>query len=159
MKTRLTVHPKVSEGLKYLVRALEVAGGDKFIVSILLVSVDGRHLSCLIAPSLPEAFCSAIEGEPIGPRAGSCGTAAYLGHEIYVCDIASDPLWEPYRDLAAQHGLRSCWSTPIQDAGGRVVATFAIYHRTPSSPSSDEVEAIRLAGNALLPLLEAHAKP
>jgi len=158
MDTKLIVDPRIRDGLSHLVRALEVAGGDKFIVSILLVSADGEHLSCFVGPSLPEAFCTAIEGEKIGPSAGSCGTAAYLGHAIYVHDIARDPLWDGYRDLALPYGLRSCWSTPILDGGGEVVATFAIYHRRASSPSTDEVEAIGHAAKALLPLIEAQAK-
>ena len=159
MRTKVTFDPRLRESLGHFVRALEVAGGDNFLVSILLLDEDGQRLSCFVAPSLPEEFCEAIEGEKIGPAAGSCGTAAYLGHEVYVHDIASDPLWDRYRELALKHELKSCWSTPIRSDADEVVATFAIYHRAPSSPSSSEVEAIRLASRALLPLLEARSKP
>lgn len=155
--TKVTFDPRVRESLALFVRALEVASGDAFMVSILLLSDDGRRLACFVAPSLPAAFCDAIEGEPIGPAAGSCGTAAWLGHEVYTHDIDSDPLWSRYRELALGHDLKSCWSTPILNEANEVVATFAIYHRTPCSPSSDEVEAIRLAARALLPLIEARS--
>ena len=157
--TKVTFDPRVRESLNLFVRALEVAAGDAFIVSILLLSDDGRRLACFVAPSLPAAFCDAIEGEPIGPAAGSCGTAAWLGHEVYTHDIESDPLWVRYRELALGHDLRSCWSTPILNEANEVVATFAIYHRTPISPSSVEVDAIRLAARALLPLIAARSSP
>jgi GAF domain-containing protein len=155
LETKVSFDPRLRESLTHFVRALEVAGGEAFIVSILLLSRDGKRLACFIAPSLPDAFCEAIEGGAIGPKAGSCGTAAYLGHEVYVHDIETDPLWDAYRGVALEHGLRSCWSTPIRRGAGEVVATFAIYHRQPSSPSPAEVEAIRLAARALLPLIEA----
>jgi len=158
LKTKLSVDPQIRQSLSDFVRALEAAGNDGFIVSILLLSQDGRRLACLVAPSLPEEFCAALEGEFIGPEAGSCGTAAYLGHDVYVHDVSRSPLWARYRDLALRHGLRSCWSTPVMGESGEVVATFAIYHRTPGSPAAAEQQAIRLAAKALLPLLEARPK-
>jgi len=101
------------------------------ICSVLLVSADGSQLLHAAAPSLPAAYAQAIDGVVIGPAVGSCGTAAYLRKEVVVEDIASDPLWADYRSLALEHGLRSCWSTPILSATGEVLATFAVYHREP----------------------------
>jgi hypothetical protein len=115
---------------------------SELITSILLLSPDGKRLSHGAAPNLPRAYRDAIDGSEIGPAAGSCGTAAYLGQPVYVTDIATDPLWVDYRTYALEHGLRSCWSTPIRDTGGSVIGTFAIYHKTVGGPSSDELEAI-----------------
>ncbi len=58
-------------------------------------------------------------------------------------DIQRDPLWTDLRELARTHGLRACWSTSIHGSGGQVLGTFAIYYRTPRSPTTDELEAIR----------------
>jgi diguanylate cyclase (GGDEF)-like protein len=80
---------------------------------------------------MPPAFSSAIDGAPIGPKAGSCGTAAWRGEPVEVTDIAQDPLWEDYRALALPLGLAACWSSPIKDRDGKVVATFALYYREP----------------------------
>jgi GAF domain-containing protein len=82
--------------------------------SILLVDETGQHVRNLAAPSLPAAYTAAIEGAAIGPQAGSCGTAAYRGETVVVTDIATDPLWADYKPLALAHGLRACWSVPIQ---------------------------------------------
>ncbi|MDM4765793.1 EAL domain-containing protein [Pelomonas sp. SE-A7] len=87
----------------------------------------------LAAPSLPAGFSQAIEGAPIGPKAGSCGTAAWRREPVEVSDINTDPLWDDYRSLAQSFGLAACWSSPILMDNGRVVATFALYYREPRS--------------------------
>ena len=121
--------------------AVEAAADTDMLTSILLL--DDRKLKHGAAPNLPPAFCTAIDGTEIGPSVGSCGTAAYYGRPVYVVDIANDPLWADYRDLALAHGLRACWSTPIFDDQGAVAGTFAIYHLQPRAPTSEEVAAIR----------------
>lgn len=98
--------------------------------SVLLVDAQGK-VHPAAAPSMPPAFSAAIDGAPIGPKAGSCGTAAWRGEPVEVTDIANDPLWEDYRAFALPHGLAACWSSPIKDRDGKVVATFALYYRQP----------------------------
>src|SRR3982751_1829750 len=122
-------------------RDIEMAGDADMRTSILLL--DGTTLHHGAAPRLPKAYRDAVDGSQIGPTAGSCGTAAFLGHPIYVSDIANDPLWENYRDLALPHGLRACWSTPIRNSEDKLIGTFAIYHQRPRSPTEDELESIR----------------
>jgi C4-dicarboxylate-specific signal transduction histidine kinase len=61
---------------------------------------------------------------------------------VIVSDIATDPLWADFRDLAMTHGLRACWSAPILSSTGRVLGTFATYYREPRSPSSQEHNVI-----------------
>jgi signal transduction histidine kinase len=53
---------------------------------------------------------------------------------VIVSNIAKDRLWEQYRHLALEHGLRSCWSTPIFSATREVMGTFALYSRKPGEP-------------------------
>src|SRR4051812_17726379 len=96
------------------------AESDSYILTSILL-VDGPLLRHGAAPSLPDAYPSVIDGLPYGPCAGSCGTAAYRGHPVYVTDIASDPLWAEFKDLALPHGLRACWSTPIFDGQRNVI--------------------------------------
>jgi PAS domain S-box-containing protein len=121
--------------------------------SILLLDPNGSCLRHGAAPSLPKSYTQAIDGAAIGPRAGSCGTAAYRAEQVVVSDIARDPLWTDYKDLALAHGLRACWSTPIISSEGKVLGTFAMYRREPGSPSPQELDLIEqlthLAGVAL----------
>ncbi|PZM13939.1 EAL and GGDEF domain-containing protein [Rhizobium tubonense] len=102
--------------------------------SILLLDPDGTHLKHGAAPSLPAAYNQAIDGTAIGPGVGSCGTAAYRRESVIVTDIANDPLWVDFRELAERYELRSCWSTPIISHLGAVLGTFAMYSRDIRAP-------------------------
>ncbi|MEO6607343.1 MAG: EAL domain-containing protein [Aestuariivirga sp.] len=121
--------------------------------SILLLDSDGLHLKHAAAPSLPQSYIDAVNGTRIGPKVGSCGTAVYRREPVNVSDIANDPLWENYRDLAAVHDLRSCWSTPILSHQGRVLGTFAMYSSTCREPAASDEDMIdistRIAGIAI----------
>lgn len=111
----------------------------------------------LVSPSLPEAFLATFEGEPIGLRAGSCGTAAYLKQRVIVKDIATDPLWENYRE-ALDFGLKACWSQPILDSGNDVIATLSIYSPEEITPPEDELELFGRRASLLSIILENHLK-
>nr|MBO2510361.1 bifunctional diguanylate cyclase/phosphodiesterase [Gammaproteobacteria bacterium] len=104
------------------------------LASVLRVDEQG-HVHPLAAPSLPESYSRALDGVPIGPNSGSCGTAAYLGEPVLCSDIEHDPRWADYKHLALPLGLRACWSVPIKSSTGRVLGTFAFYYREPCSPS------------------------
>ena len=110
------------------------------ICSVLSVDSDGV-LHPVAAPSLPPAYNDAINGLMIGPRAGSCGTAAFERREVVVTDIEYDPLWAEYRQLALPLGLRACWSSPILSSG-RVIGTFAFYYREPRGPTDFERDIV-----------------
>jgi len=146
--------------LNGLVRAAEQDCGDDTLASVLLLDAEGRCLLHGAAPSLPAAYNAAIHGIEIGPNVGSCGTAAYARHPIYVTDIAADPRWDNFRELALAHGLRACWSTPIETLSGKLLGTFAIYHRTPRSPTRDELDAIARVSAAVAHAIErCQARP
>jgi PAS domain S-box-containing protein len=121
--------------------------------SVLLVEDDGVTLRHGSAPHLPAEYCRLIDGRKAGPQAGSCGTAVHRRERVIVRDIATDPLWAPYRMLAISHGLAACWSTPIIDTGGRVLGTFAMYYSEPKSPTAADLQltetATLLAKNAI----------
>jgi PAS domain S-box-containing protein len=89
------------------------------IVSIMLLDPDGVHVRHGAAPSLPDVYNLAIDGLAIGAQAGSCGTAMFMRRPVYVDDIETNPLWANYRAIAREHGLRSCWSTPVLGNDGR----------------------------------------
>jgi signal transduction histidine kinase/FixJ family two-component response regulator len=114
------------------------------VISSVLLS-DGDRLRHGGAPSLPKSYNNAIDGVAIGPSEGSCGTAAYRREPVIVSDIATDPLWAKYRDLALSHSLRACWSTPILSSEKKVLGTFAMYYREPRSPTSQDFGLIELA--------------
>lgn len=126
---------------------------DGMQASILLVSDDGKRLLTGAAPNLPGPYNQAIDGIEIGEGVGSCGTAVFRRQQVIVRDIQSDPLWEPYRELAACFDLGACWSQPVFSSTGEVLGTFAMYDSKPRAPLSHELDLInhaaRLAGVAI----------
>lgn len=109
--------------------------------SILLLDDLGalRHGS---APTLPASYSAAIDGLVPGPLAGSCGTAVHLDEPVVATDVTTDPRWPRFRDLAARHGLRACWSSPIR-VRSQAVGTFAVYNDVPYEPGPRDEELVR----------------
>ena len=107
--------------------------------SILLLDEEGKHLLSTSAPSLPAGYSNAINGTAIGPKAGSCGTAAYRNEMVIVEDISTDPLWTDFKDWALAHGLQSCWSMPIRENQEKVIGTLALYYSEPRKPRQSEI--------------------
>src|SRR5438067_236652 len=120
---------------------------DGTLASVLLLNADGVHLDCMAGPSLPKEWAQQMENLPIGPCAGSCGTAAYRRSPVIVSDIATDPLWEvpEHRASALRYGLRASWSNPVLSSEGKVLGTFCMYYRETRSPNSQDLELIELA--------------
>jgi PAS domain S-box-containing protein len=117
------------------------------LASVLLLNPDGVHLDSVAGPNLPDEWRQQMEKLPIGPCAGSCGTAAYRGSPVIVSDIATDPLWNvpEHRAAALKHGLRASWSNPVVSWKGEVLGTFCMYYREPRAPTSKDLELIELA--------------
>jgi GAF domain-containing protein len=152
VREMIAVNAPLGEILETLVLMIE-SQSPHMLCSVLLLSDDGNHIRHGAAPSLPEQYVKAVNGAPIGPKHGSCGTAMYRGEPVVVTDILSDPLWEDYKDLTAGTGLRACWSTPIMSRRGKVLGSFAMYYRRPQAPSAVEARltevATRLASEAI----------
>jgi len=137
---RISIGAPQGEVLTQICLALE-ALDPVMRCSVMVLADDGKRLRNGAAPSLPEAYCQAIDGARIGPAVGSCGTAAYRGEEVFVADIASDPLWANFRSSALVHGLAACWSSPIISPEGGVLGTFAIYWPAPNPTVSSLVSS------------------
>jgi PAS domain S-box-containing protein len=115
--------------------------------SVLMLTREGHHLNVIAGPTLPEGWSEQMEKLPVGPCAGSCGTAVYRGTLVIASDIATDPLWDvpDHRAAALSHGLRASWSNPVLCSNGKVAGTFCIYHREARDPTSQDLELIELA--------------
>jgi signal transduction histidine kinase len=131
----------LADTLDLVCRAAE-AVLDEALCSVLLLSRDGLRLQHGAAPSLPTAYTALIDGAPVGPAVGSCGTAAWRREAVIVDDIETDPLWADYKHIGLEHGLRACWSTPLLSRGGEVLGTFAVYRRERHRPQRWELEVI-----------------
>ena len=117
------------------------------LASVLLMNPDGVHLDVIAGPTLPNEWTRQMEKLPIGPCAGSCGTAAYRGTPVILADVTTDPLWNvpEHRASALNHNLRGSWWNPVLSSQRKVLGTFCMSHREPRSPTSEDLELIELA--------------
>jgi PAS domain S-box-containing protein len=140
--------------LSELMGAIEVQL-EGALSSILLLDSSNR-LRPEAAPSLPEAYVQLTDGILIGEGVGSCGTAVVRRKPVITSDIAIDPLWRNFKNLALEHGLQACWSMPIIARDSRVLGTFAVYFPTARSPQGNELEVLGMAANIARIAIERH---
>lgn len=140
----IAANASLSEVLTSLVLLME-GQADGLRCSILLLDRDGKHVRHGAAPNLPETYVKAVDGAPIGPCNGSCGTAMFLRKQVVVKDVLTDPLWADYRKLAEICGLRACWSTPILSPNGEVLGSFAMYREEARGPQPEELRLTQIA--------------
>ncbi len=123
------------------------------LCALLLLDADARRLLVAAAPSLPAFFNAALHGHYIDASDGCCGRAVITGERVIVENMETDPLWRQYRDMSARAGLKSCWSEPVRGATGKILGTFAIFHRDVQRPGVAHLalieQASRLAGIAI----------
>lgn len=158
-QTRLLEMIACNRPLKDILRELVLLAEQQLTditASILLVDASGRHLTEGAAPHLPAAYNAAIEGVAIGPRVGSCGSAAFTGQPVFALDTLTDPHWADYRALPQTFGFRSCWSTPITTPDGTVLGTFALYSPAVRAPEKSELELIAMATHIARIAIERH---
>jgi len=122
--------------------------------AVMLMDADGIHLRPAAAPRLPKGWVEAITPLKIGPCVGSCGTAATLKQRVIVADIATDPLWADYRDLALSYGLRAAWSQPLISKKQEVLGTFCLYYDAPRSANETDLRLIEGADHIAVIAIE-----
>lgn len=107
-----------------------------------ILSLKGNQLFHRAAPNIDHNYCQFINGVPVGPSVGSCGTSVHRGSRVIVENIETSPLWYDYKELALSFGLKSCWSTPIISTKSNILGSLAIYHSYPKTPSTEDLELI-----------------
>src|SRR6266851_1582006 len=122
--------------------------------TVMLMDTDGMHLWPVAAPRLPKGWLEVISPVTIGPCVRSCGTAAFRRQRVIASDIATDPLWADYRDVALSYGLRAAWSQPLLSKNQQVLGTFGMYYAEPRTPSETDLHLIEGAGHVAVIAIE-----
>src|SRR5260370_19611330 len=130
------------------------AQSSTIISTAMLMDQDGKRLWPMAGRRVPKGWIEAITPVLIGPRVGSCGTAAFRRERVITSDIAADPLWIDFRDIAIAHGLRASWSQPLLSKDHEVLGTFAILYAQPRSPSDSDLGLIEGAGHVAVIAIE-----
>src|SRR6266566_5673103 len=124
------------------------------ISAVMLMDADRMRLWPVARPRLPKGWIEAITPLKIGPGIGSCGSAAFLKQRVIVSDIATDPLWVDYRDVALSYGFRAAWSQPLFSKDQQVLGTFGMYYADPRTPSATDLRLIEGAGHIAVIAIE-----
>lgn len=139
-----------------VISELESVSGD-LLGSVLRLDPSTQKLHVIAAPNLPAGYNQVIDGVMIGDGVGSCGTAAFHGVPIVVEDIRTHPFWGAFREVAEQHRLRACWSTPILSSRGKVLGTFACYYHEAKLPTDEEWEFLGRLTHLAAIAMERHS--
>ncbi|MFI4907315.1 MAG: EAL domain-containing protein [Steroidobacterales bacterium] len=127
--------------------------GAGTVSSIAVLAADGHAFSYLVAPRLPRKLHASLERCAVDIRNGSCAASVYLGRQVLVADIRTDPFWEGPREHALEGGLNAAWSTPIKATDGKLLGALGVYHSTSGLPGQRELRimshAAQLAGIAI----------
>ncbi len=123
------------------------------VCSIAVLAANASAFSYLVAPRMPAKLRAMLERCAVDIRNGSCAASVYLGRQVLVADLATDPFWEQPRAQAVEAGLSAAWSTPIKAADGRILGALGVYHSTSGLPGQRDLRIIehaaRLAGIAV----------
>jgi diguanylate cyclase (GGDEF)-like protein/PAS domain S-box-containing protein len=139
--SKIALGRPLNDVLNDICLSIEELTDDKSAKCSILSLKDEQLFHCA-APNIDDKYCQAINGVRIGPKVGSCGTAAFRKSRVIVEDIATSPLWQDFKTLALSFDLRSCWSTPIISTQSKTLGSFAIYHSSPKSPTDKDLELI-----------------
>ncbi|MCL6470930.1 MAG: GAF domain-containing protein, partial [Ralstonia sp.] len=121
--------------------------------ALLLLDAGSQTLRVAAAPTLPAAYAATLENSPVGPEAGACGCAMYLGDTVFIDSIATDPRWQRERTAALAAGFASAWALPIRSSRGDKLGVLALFYRQPCMPVEEEQhfldDVTHLAGVAI----------
>ncbi len=146
----------IHDVLDVLVRAGQRQFGGDARTGIYIVDAGGTHLRFAASANLSKGYSDAIDHFPIAPEKPACGRSAYTGNLEITPDVDADPLWIPYLELAHEHEIRACWSFPLHSTDGKVIGTYAVYHRNPREPEARDLEDVALLLQTAAIIIERH---
>lgn len=85
----------------------------------------GRTLSVLAAPSLPDPILKSIHHQRVHEASGACGPAVLKQAPFFIANIASHDNWQDFSEGVGQSGVFSLWSFPLRYQG-ECLGTFVI---------------------------------
>lgn len=149
---QLTGSAPLADILSSITRFIETVGVGT-VCSICVLAADGAGFSYLVSPRMPAKLRQALEHCAADIRNGSCAASVYLGRQVLVADIGTDPFWEQPRAHALEAGLNAAWSTPIKAADGRMLGALGVFHSASGLPGQRELRimdhAAQIAGIAI----------
>jgi PAS domain S-box-containing protein len=138
---KLTANAPLATVLASMARLIE-SGSARTVCSVSVLTEDGSGFSNIVTPRLSQRLRAALSCVTIDIRSGSCAAAVYLGRQVLVADLATDPFWQERRETALDAGLRAAWSTPIKTAGGKILGALGVYLAEAGLPTARETAEV-----------------
>lgn len=120
-----------------------------------LFLLNKERLYVLAAPSLSNAFTSAINGKIGHDYTTLCFAEGRKKDKTGFADIDASEHWAGYHKEFKREGLKACWTYPITGAHQNVIGLLVTYYKTVKTPTSSEETTIELARNLLVLILES----
>lgn len=129
----LTFREPAERVLAYITALLATIFPDVRI-AMMLLSEEGKRLTCASAHSLPAQFIAELEAAPVDAEASPCGAAISRRRVVTSTSVSTDPIWGNLRNMAFENDIRACWSNPVISVGGKILGTVDIYYDRPCLP-------------------------
>jgi PAS domain S-box-containing protein len=126
----------------------------ELLCSVLKVEQD--RLKYFAFSHLPAAFIQATDNTDINLYFRNPGAESSLGDKASYIDIASDPTWEKYRELALESPLKVCISYPLFDPWQKLIGMFPVYLQTARPLSQSEEASLQKVKYILGHILQNH---
>ncbi len=115
---------------------------EEGMASILLFNNEKDKLHNLVTPDVPSFFSNYIENPTIVSELFFSETASFLDKIVIVPNISQHDSLKKYKEIALQHGIKSCWSFPIMSSAMEILGVIAIFNKNPREPFLWEIEII-----------------
>src|ERR1041385_4091622 len=145
---------ELADALEFLCRAMEEESVDRVIACIHPLNEDATMFRDTVAPSLDKSYRESTDGVLVSSMTAPCCQAVATRQTAVVPDLAADPKWAKFRELADPLGIRSAWSTPIFSNEGKVLGTFAHYYFEVRDPSPHDERMVKLLSRAAAVAIE-----
>ncbi len=93
-------------------------------------------------------FGNPQEGIPLGSTTPPLARAVEEHRLVVTCDVPDDPLWGGCRETFGPHGIKTCWTAPIETGGGIALGTLSVL--LPEVRRPERADAALLSGAASL---------
>lgn len=149
---RIAADAPLSAVLGSIIALVESLGPDLW-VGISRVDAQTQRFVEILGERVPAGWRQIEQGMPIDLRNGSSAAAVYLGRQVLVTDISTDPFWQRHRAHAQLQGFQAAWAVPIPAARGRILGALTVYRSMRGAPGALELSllthAAQIAGIAI----------
>jgi len=149
---RIAADAPLSAVLGSIIALVESLGPDLW-VGISRVDAQTQRFVEILGERVPAGWRQIEQGLPIDLRNGSSAAAVYLGRQVLVADISTDPFWQRHRAHAQLQGFQAAWAVPIPAARGRILGALTVYRSVRGAPGALELSllthAAQIAGIAI----------